>query len=297
MLIKIFTRIRQFSKHPLTKKRPYLAFFRYLKFHIYHTVCPNPRIYKFIGETKFVAGKGMAGIAGNIYTGLFDFEEMAFLLHFLNSESTFLDIGANVGAYSLLASGVKGAQSYAIEPVPETYKYLVNNIQLNRLTSKVKCMQIGFSDQSGSLAFSTNKGTMNRVLKNNQNGLMIPVITIDQFIKEEKTFPELIKIDVEGFELAVIKGGYCLFSNPGCKVVFVELNGSGKKYGFGDQDVHNLLLSFCFVPIHYDPFRRIIKILQDYNKEKFNTIYVKNSDYITERVQASSKIKILNQYI
>jgi thymidylate synthase len=65
----------------------------------------------------------MTGATGNIYAGLHEFEDMAFLLHLLRSEDMFADVGSNIGSYTILASGVVGAKSVAFEPVPSTYHF------------------------------------------------------------------------------------------------------------------------------------------------------------------------------
>ncbi len=57
---------------------------------------------------------------------------MSFVLHFLRNTDLFIDVGANLGAYSILASSVSGARTIAFEPVPHTFQLLKNNIALNR---------------------------------------------------------------------------------------------------------------------------------------------------------------------
>ena len=68
--------------------------------------------------------KGDTGLSGNYYVGLHEFRDMAFASHLLRKGDLFVDIGANLGSYSLIASGVCGARSIAFEPVPCTYDRL-----------------------------------------------------------------------------------------------------------------------------------------------------------------------------
>ena len=56
----------------------------------------------------------MTGATQNIYCGLQEFEEMAFLLHFLRKDDLPLDIGANIGSYTILAASSVGARTMAI---------------------------------------------------------------------------------------------------------------------------------------------------------------------------------------
>ncbi len=64
-------------------------------------------------------------------------EEMSFLLYFIFDHYYFLDIGSNVGFFSILASQHSKAEVHAFEPHPETFKYLERNINIQRNTSNV----------------------------------------------------------------------------------------------------------------------------------------------------------------
>ena len=72
-----------------------------------------------------IANAGMAGATGNIYVGLREFEDMAFLLHLLRPDDLFVDVGANIGSFTVLASGAVGARSLAIEPIERTFNILI----------------------------------------------------------------------------------------------------------------------------------------------------------------------------
>jgi len=74
------------------------------------TAGPALIIKPFIGKVRFYAKKALTGITGNIYTGLHEFTDMTFLLHFLRAGDVFFDIGANVSSYTLLASGINRAK-------------------------------------------------------------------------------------------------------------------------------------------------------------------------------------------
>jgi hypothetical protein len=62
---------------------------------------------------------------------------MAYVLHTLTPDDFFVDVGANVGSYTVLACAVRGAKGYCFEPVPTTYRRLLDNLRLNDLTSRV----------------------------------------------------------------------------------------------------------------------------------------------------------------
>jgi hypothetical protein len=108
--------------HPLGKRHPLKSLFRFMLWQLQSSLSPAKLIIKhYVAQVKFYAKKGLTGITGNIYTGLHEFSDMGFLLHFLRPQDTFFDVGANVGSYTLLASGVCKAKSVAIEPVRTTF--------------------------------------------------------------------------------------------------------------------------------------------------------------------------------
>ena len=85
------------ATHPLTKHRRLPAMARVLRWQIASRI--KEVIVHWIGGTRLAARRGMTGLTGNIYAGLHEFADMAFLLHFLRPSDLFADVGANVGSY------------------------------------------------------------------------------------------------------------------------------------------------------------------------------------------------------
>jgi hypothetical protein len=106
------------NNHPLAKKHLVRAYTKFLIWQARSVMSRDLLQISFLQGTKMWAKRGMVGITGSIYAGLHEFEEMAFLLHFLSEEDTFFDVGANVGAYSILAGGVRDANCYSFDLCP-----------------------------------------------------------------------------------------------------------------------------------------------------------------------------------
>ena len=121
-------------------------------------------------------------------------------------EGTFLDIGANIGNHSLyflLECGAKFA--YCFEPAKETFDILKKNMEINHLEYRTKLFNAGVGASSGnaSISMSKEKNTAYTQITLNEEG-DVQVISIDELeIKEKINF---IKVDVEGFEVEVLKG-------------------------------------------------------------------------------------------
>jgi len=160
---KIKLRNQQFGNHPITKDNRMKAMTRYIVFNSLNRIKSNIK-YDWIENLVFYASKGDGGIVANIYYGLYEFNESVFVLHYLRKDDTFLDVGANVGHYSLLASGFKKCKSISIEPVPKTFARLNEQIALNKLESKISTLNIGVGNKSAKLNFSVDKNTMNRIV-------------------------------------------------------------------------------------------------------------------------------------
>ena len=276
-LKKLLLRYKMIKQHPVSSQEPVKAFCRYMKFNIIQTLCPKKRIYNWVYGLKFIATKGDAGIVGNIYYKLMDYEESMFLINHLSENELFVDVGANLGQFTLLACGVSKAKAIAIEPIPNTLKDLIKNITINQLEDRVRVVNCGVSDKKEVLNFTTNRSVMNTVaLKASEHTIQLQVDTLDNILENEN--PVFIKIDVEGFELNVLKGAFKILKKKSLLYLMIEFNNSGLKFGFKDDDVYQLLLSYQFVPVAYDVDNKKIKPLTYYNTHKFNTLFIRKSN-------------------
>jgi FkbM family methyltransferase len=225
---------------------------------------------------------------------LWDFSDMLFLLHFLRPESLFVDIGANVGCYTVLASAVAKASSIAVEPVPKTHDKLRRNIRLNDIESRVETLNIGLADRAGSLRFTETLGGLNHVALH--SGIEIEVRSLDDVLGGRT--PAMIKLDVEGFEMPVLRGAKRCLASRELKAIVVELNGSGGRYGYSDSDVHETLLAYDFAPHDYDPVTRRLTARQTMNTDGMNTLYCRAEDgMITRRVAEAAKVSVRGRHI
>ena len=118
--------------HSLVKNERLSAIYRYIKFHFRYRN-GQECIIPFL-EHSLLIKKG-EGSQAHYYTYLADFEEMLFLLHYLNKDDRFIDVGANIGAYSILAAGQIGCNTLSFEPSIQNHKLLKSNIQLNNCKS------------------------------------------------------------------------------------------------------------------------------------------------------------------
>lgn len=284
-MFNLFNTLKSIYNHPFNKDNKIGAVLKFAKWQIFSRVFNYKVIYPFSEKTRLIVWNGLTGATGNIYCGLLEYEDMSFLLHFLKKDDLFIDIGSNVGVYSILASGECESNCIAIEPIPSTYRNLVENIIINNLSQKIKALNIGLGETDGKLHFSSSLDTMNFVLKDKSiDSIEIDVYKLDKIIENEKV-PSLIKIDVEGYETAVLNGAENLLLKSELNAIIIELNGMGKRYGYDDNMIHNKLLNHGFAPYSYNPENRSIKKLDKYGK--LNTIYLRDISKVKERIETA----------
>ncbi|MGN6416781.1 MAG: FkbM family methyltransferase [Pseudobacter sp.] len=294
--MSILSTIRFITNHPINKDNKVGSIFRFLKWQINTRLNQYPIIYSFTDKSKLIVKKGMAGATGNLYCGVHEFQDMFFLLHFLREDDLFADIGANIGSYTVLAAAHVGANSISFEPVPSTFAHLKNNIYINQLDKKVRALNIALGSQKGSIAFTSSYDTVNHVATaSEKDTISVPVEILDEVLQGE--IPALIKIDVEGFETEVINGAQHILANEKLKAIVIELNGSGSRYGYSEEKIHERLLNLGFVPYQYDPFRRVLNDVSHNGPEENNTIYVRDRNYVEQRLKSADKVNILGKAI
>ena len=285
------------NNHPLASKYKLKAYFNFLKWQLSQTVKPGVKKISFVGNTSLMVKKGMTGATGNIYFGLHEFEEMSFLLHFLNAADTFYDVGANIGSYTILAAGVCGAKVCSFEPVPNTFHFLKENVSVNKLNESVTPYMVAVGAAKGHIKITDTFDTVNHVVEDNKVGqhtsIDVPVISLDDVTTND--YPALIKIDVEGYETEVLNGMSALLKEPTLKAIIIELNGSGNRYGYDENLIHEKLLDHDFLPYTYNGFERKLILLDHHSN--CNTIYIRDMENVKQRLKISPAIKIFNELI
>jgi FkbM family methyltransferase len=157
----------------------------------------------------------------------YELESLCCFIYMLKSNDVVWDVGASIGLYSIHSAYV--AESvYAFEPDPDTYKRLNENIKLNNLERKVSGLSLGLGKRTGVIQLSTD-GLEGKApafnAKSRHCGLIsVNVSTIDDIlISRNLEPPSVVKIDIEGAEYDLLKGGEKLFNGKKRpRLLFIE---------------------------------------------------------------------------
>jgi FkbM family methyltransferase len=159
-------------------------------------------------------------------------ETVEWLRNTINSESIFFDVGANIGAYTLVASAINNdVKIFSFEPSIQTFNALVANIRINNLSERVKCIPFALSNCAGITRFnysSFDSGSARHPgLLDTGNKKFDYVVTyrLDDLVR---TFmlptPTHLKIDVDGSESIVLAGAQKTLLEPTLCQILIEID-------------------------------------------------------------------------
>jgi FkbM family methyltransferase len=272
------------SAHPLTRDNKWRAIARVVSWQV-RSRLQREVIVPWIEGTRLAVRHGMAGATGNIYCGLHEFEDMAFLLHFLRPHDLFADVGANIGSYTVLASGVSKARVIAFEPDPDSFASLSRNIALNGLEPLAKARECALGAQAGQVRFTVGCDTVNRVTTDDAIPTrMVAMDTLDRVLDGDP--PTLIKLDVEGFESDVLRGATNTLTCRQLKAIISEDRSPA---------IAAVLLSAGFVEQSYDPFTRLLSSVAAGSGS--NALFVRDAAFVQQRLASAPRIRVLRKWL
>jgi FkbM family methyltransferase len=249
-----------------------------------------------ISSSRIIAAHKACSVSALIYSqGLYDYDNMKFLQWLLQHGGTFFDIGANIGTYTLLASEQDRAQVLAFEPHPATFTLLSENVHLNK-RKNVRLFQAALSHQEDPVYLTNVAGSpTNHILQGESSQdepsirIKVPSFRADQICEELGVVPDVVKLDVEGFEFDVLCGFGEFLKSIG--VLLVEMNSLSDQRGVGRASIHRFVTSRglkgpyrCFFDL------RQLKAALDQGKE--DHIYM-SADMYSRSVQAGWALESL----
>lgn len=187
-----------------------------------------------------------------------EYDSLNFIREFLRPSDTFLDVGANVGLFSLLASETLPPESIiCIEPGEIQRRHLIENLKLNKLVGiSIHTVAAGASNLTTTLtkADSTSHLAASGCADEAKPTEPVEVRSLDSLLPET-TF-HLCKIDVEGYELPALRGAAGLINKGLLPVILLEINGGSDRFGISSSDTIGFLRSHGYEMGIYQHDRR-----------------------------------------
>lgn len=270
--------------HPFASKNIFKAFIRIIRWQILSRQ-KTEIIETWVNDLKVICKNGDTGFTGNLYYGLMEYHDMSFVMHLLDSNDTFVDIGSNLGSYTLLVGGVCKSITYSLEPSPTTFKRLIKNVEINNLDN-IQCLNIGAGDENGSFYMTDDKGPENHLIIDNKtyrSNIKVEVQKVDDINFKSK--PTFMKIDTEGCEYQVIKGAMNILESSEMIGLLVEINGNNERFNGTNHEIVNLLKKMGYMPYRFDHIKNDLNKIE-YVNSKGNTLFIKNYDLALNKIKS-----------
>lgn len=171
-----------------------------------------------------LVSKKDAGVGLMLRTGSYEPLQTKLFVSAVNKGDTVLDIGANIGTYTVLASkkvGPKG-KVYAFEPDPTNLTILKKNLTKNSCANVV-VVNKALSDITGTMALKKDRFAPGETRISKKGSTRVQVIRLDDFVAQNKITPTVVKMDIEGAEVGALVGGAKTFTQNKIKL-FIEVN-------------------------------------------------------------------------
>jgi FkbM family methyltransferase len=251
---KLYKAFRQFRRKLINRLEVYRLLFSWR-----NALLKQKKIRVSFNEINFyIEPEGSE--AFNIWSGIrIERSEIRFLLDILQKDMVVLDIGSNIGIFSLVLgkqmAKIGGGRCYAFEPTRSTYQLLQKNIENNHYNN-VFPIRTALSDQIGVAQLSINaryKDGLNTLGESTHPDAEIvnyegtPVTTLDHW----KNFNalnrvDIIKMDVEGCELLVLKGAKNLLSSEAPLIMYESSLDTTKGFGYHPVEIIWLLQKYGY---------------------------------------------------
>ncbi len=212
-------------------------------------------IDNFDGDLKLKVNRSWVMGFSIYWSGYHEYREFVFLNKFLKPEMVFVDIGANLGEYSMFAAKrLTQGRVLAFEPLPKMWKLLEENAHLNNFTN-INIYKYGLSDREAVLPIheieDLHEGltTLFPGERTTRNVTEVPLKSFDTEVEKYAINRiDFIKCDIEGGELFALRGAQKSIEKfrP---VVMVELNAlTYASAGYSVKDVHDFFESLSYKP-------------------------------------------------
>lgn len=229
-----------------------------------------------------------------IFVTGFEENERAFIQRYLAPGDIFVDVGANIGLFTLIGARRIGRRGkvYALEPTALTYERLVQNVQRNQLTN-VHCFQLALSDQTEQRMMTTSfdgYGAWNSLAQPSAGAHFrqepIACLAWDTFAIQQALVGKvnLMKIDIEGWEFYMLQGAQATFVRsdaPDLLIEFTEVNANAA--GVTGASVYELLAALGYTLYRIDAQQKTLYAAVQQAYEWENLVATKNIERVCKR--------------
>ena len=275
--------------HPNCKHQKIRSLSRFVGWQFYKRLSHRYIDLQLVPNIKLRCHPDSYSAGAVLYCGLYDYDDMNFLLRYLRAEDSFLDIGANIGVYTLLAaSKIHSGSIYSFEALPKNYTRLQENIKLNQF-KHVKTYELAVSNQTGTVALNLAEGDSMPFITHTATDktITVPTDTLDNLLQNQPLANlTLAKMDIEGAEILALKGALSLLKQQRPHVWILEVNDTVSNFGHQKQDLIDFLNSYGYNLYHYSADTNQLSPITVEEKKGNNVLAIADSavEFVRDRL-------------
>lgn len=259
---------RQIWHHPNVRGHRARALTRAVSWQLYSRLIRKPITIRVYGGLRLRCYPQSASASNVMYFGdHYEFHEMVFVRRLLRPGDAFIDGGANIGTYSLLAGGIVGPEGRvdAFEPDPLAAARLRENVALNQLVN-TQIHQVALSDVPGRIKFVQGWDVSNRVASlddGDRDTVEVDAVRLDDVLPPDVRYV-MGKLDLEGAELAALRGAtdHLRAQNPPVWL-FEGFENQLARLGATKEELLSLLTRHGYKHFAFEAIRNELVIVED----------------------------------
>ena len=286
-----YSLVRTIYSHPYNRRKPFFALYRLLRWQLHKKLSSRRRVYAYWGTRKVSCYPDSPESMWLVYNYYMDWDEFHFIKRYVRQASVVLDVGANIGVYTLWISQYLGNEGrlIAFEPDPQNCRRCAENIEQNSL-EMVRLEQIALSNRGGKLEFSVGKDVENHLMPDDAvtgSSIAVEGTTLDEYCQlQDIARIDFLKIDVEGAELLVLQGATNALARSMIGVIQLELTDALKRYGIERSDLVELLHKHDYSLYTYSCVENRLHAVQEDDETPQNVYAIHDIDGVHSRLQA-----------
>ena len=206
-------------------------------------------LYKSPSGIKYKLNTGDHVMRQIYLKGVYESNTFGPLSKLIKPTDTFVDVGANIGAYSVgLSQFIKKGRIISFEPNPGALKYLEKNIELNNIEN-ITVVKRGLSNTPEKVTLYTPSLTTASINKHQDSDQkeVIELITLDNYCEENGINNiDILKIDIEGHEIKCLKGALEIIAKSKDMILIMEIDDNCLNVGKSKEETFEFIQNLGF---------------------------------------------------
>lgn len=248
--------------HPANRNHKWAGLTRLIRWQFHKRIIGNAFTFEYHGFKMRGHMDSHSVSAAFYFAGLPDWWEMRFAQDYLRPGDKFLDVGANVGLYTLLASALIGDDGHvdAFEPAEVPASRLQESLDQNSISHIAQVHRFAVTNHSGQVQFGFShndcQAHVRQSNESNEQSAKVPAILLDDFCGD--TQYAMGKLDIEGHEPMALEGASKMLSCGNPPVLQIEMAGYSQLYGVTTAALIARLFDIGYDCLYYIPDERIL---------------------------------------